>query len=124
MLSEQISRLLVLFTGAPGQPPTPASVLVAEAGAGDFDRAGRPVLSRALLRTPAEYEGRFAELQGGRYSWINLTLLGLLDGVGLVLIEVPSIEASVAATPLNLSGPSNAVAASGWDVTPHVVLRP
>lgn len=83
------------------------------------------MLVAADLRTPEEYEERFAELMAKRFRWLNLNYFGLIDGKGLVIVEFPDqrFAEHSPATSVNFSGPTHAVAGSGWDARAQVVFR-
>ena len=125
MLQPILDELLRRMTGADRQPPRPEDVVVAEVDAGAFDARGRPTICMASLRTPHEYEGRFATLMSSGYAWLNVSFYGFLDGRGVVVIERPQTEpaARCASTAVNLSGPPQAARLSSWEIRSHVVIE-
>ncbi len=124
MLKQKLAELLGAMTGGPTQPPVPVHIVIAELGPDQFDALGRAVVVVADLCTPEQYESRFDALMAKGYSWLNLTYGGLLDGKGLVLVEVPRgvPNRSGATTSVNVSGPPSHSMASGWDARSHVVV--
>ena len=73
---------------------------------------------------PEEYERRFAELMAKHFRWLNLSYYGVIDGKGLVIVELPNerFARHSSSTSVNFSGPTSVVAASGWDARCHVVF--
>jgi hypothetical protein len=125
VLKEKLHELFIAMAGGDHQPPLPDQVVIAELGQQQFDALGRPDIVSTDLRTPAEYEVRFSELLTSHLPWINLSYYGLLDGKGLVVVEIPNQRHATvqAATSINYSGPPSEVAAAGWDARAGVVVR-
>jgi len=124
MLKDKLALLFQMVAGGPGQPPVPEGIAIAELSPHQFGAAGLPVIVAAALRSPDQYEPRFNELLAMGFPWLNLSYYGLLDGKGLVVVELPGHSASLSpSTSVNFSGPMTSVAASGWDVRGHVLLQ-
>ena len=117
--------LLGTMTGGVGQPPKPDSVVVAELGPDDVDVQGRPIVVAEKLRAPKAYEERFEQLLAKGFSWINLSYYGVLDGNGLVVVELPRETSTLSPRPtsVNFSGPPAIVANSGWDARSIIALH-
>ncbi len=62
----------------------------------------------AALQSPEDYADQFDTLQRSGYSWINLSLLGMLEQVLIVSVEVSSggpVGAPAGKTSINYSRP-------------------
>jgi hypothetical protein len=68
------------------------------------------------VREPEQYEARFDELMKVGFPWMNVTCLGVIDGMLLVGVELPRVAPPEPAkrTSINLSGPMAKVLNSGW----------
>jgi hypothetical protein len=124
LLEQTIARLLDWGCGAPGQPPRPGSVRIAEVTS--RSRTGSTLQFRvAELRSVNEYEERFRQLVGSGYAWINLNYCGELRGHGLVLVEHPTSPTRPGDAPsINFSGPPRCMADASWDARDYVTLAP
>jgi hypothetical protein len=123
MLNMYLTQLRDIFLQAGADLlPLPDQVLIAELRPLDFDANGSPIIFRDRLRTPAEYETRFAELVGSGVAWVNLSYYGVMDGSGLVLVEVANVVSTTKSAAVNLSGPPAAVLAARGDVTNYIVI--
>ena len=124
MLSDELEKLLHWACGRAGQPPKPASVRIAELTPENHG-GGRPRISLAKLRTPEEYEARFAELMGLGFAWINVHYCGMLLGQGLVTVEYPRTHGDgPRATSVNFGGPPKMVADASWDAAVYLDVTP
>ena len=128
MLRAKLDDLFRMMTGGAAQSPAPSVVVIAELGRDQFDDRGRPIISEAALRTPTEYEARFAEITRLGLAWINMNYCGVLHGRGLVTIELGSPPTTrrlrEGPTSINFSGPTRLVSDAGWDALAYVVLVP
>jgi hypothetical protein len=121
-LDENLRQLFAFTAGQPGQPPMPASILIAELKPEEFE-GGRPRLREVNLRTPQEYAARFNELLCMGFAWLNVNYCGVLRGHGLVLIDYRRSPAQrKGPTSVNYSGPPKLVADAEWDALAYVVL--
>jgi hypothetical protein len=78
------------------------------ADAADVRYAGHTVrVPRRALCSPEEYADRFEHYLRAGYSWVNLNAAGSVDGVLIVLVEVPENSSGAPADQVvvNLSGP-------------------
>jgi hypothetical protein len=71
--------------------------------------AGTMQVPRRALRSPDDYARRFEDHLRAGYSWINLNAAGVVDGVLVVIVEVPDYlsgapEDKVAVNPSGTSG--------------------
>ena len=77
-------------------------------------------VSKAELRSVSSYEARFEQLLEQGHAWINLSALGLVEDVLVILVETPPRPASAPHTSVNLSGPP---ITRGWDAARFVVFE-
>ncbi len=61
-----------------------------------------------VLKSPAAFSRRFAELLGMGYSWINLSIYGIFNDDLIIGVELPHEPVGIRAgkTSVNYSGPS------------------
>ncbi len=70
LLEDAIARLLDWACGAPGQPPRPGSVRIAEVT--PASRTGMTLqFSIVELQSVKEYQERFERVVGSGYAWIS-----------------------------------------------------
>lgn len=125
MLQQKLEELFRRLAEGGCGAPMPEQVVLGELGSPQAMEDDRPLVALSSLRTPEEYELRFAELLAQGYSWLNLSYYGLLDGRALVMVEIPGTppRAPGGATSINFSGPTQRAAAAGWDARVELVIR-
>ena len=125
MLEEKLEELFHRLAESGCGAPMPKQVVLVELGSAQAMEDDRPLDTLSNLRTPEKYELRFAELLAQGHSWLNLSYYGLLDGRALVVVEIPGTppRAPGGATSINFSGPTQRVAAAGWDARVELVIR-
>ena len=75
------------------------------------------------LHTLAEFSIRFEELLTEAHTWLNLSGLGILDGVLIVAIEKPKANAGSPTTSVNQSGPPNCVKESNYNLEQFIEIK-
>jgi hypothetical protein len=87
--------------------------------------SGRSRVMRSDLMTVAEAAGRFARIIATHPSWVNLSVIGLIDGDALLIsIEAPDgRQTSNVPTSCNYSGPPTAVRDAGWEARAVITLE-
>lgn len=81
-----------------------------------LDKAGRLIVSRKSIQTPAQFEERFSLLVGS-LPWINLSAYGFLEEILVVGVEHGVIgEPRTKPAAVNLSGPMRKVMDANLDV--------
>ena len=65
-----------------------------------------PCVSAAELMTMEAFERSFESAFHGGYAWVNLTALGVLDGLLVVALERPRATTGTPQTSVNVSGPT------------------
>ena len=68
---------------------------------------GIPAVRLGQLSNVYDYQARFTELIANGYSWINLTALGVHEGVLVVGVELPSNRVGCPKPSVNISGFTN-----------------
>jgi len=79
-----------------------------------------PILKKNNFKTLTEYQGRFNHLMSSNYSWINISIGGMLDGDLVFVIMFPRVESTKerpVPPSVNLAGLAYNVAESpNWDL--------
>jgi hypothetical protein len=109
-LDQQLSRLAEAMSQ--WQPAlTWQTVRLASAADARYSRQTVQISQRALL-SPEAYADQFEKRLRGGYSWINLHAARVVDGVLIVIVELPDRPsgATCDCVAINLSGPTTGVA--------------
>ena len=83
----------------------------------------RQSIERSAFHELHDFSGRFEELQREGHNWLNLSGLGVLDGVLIVTIEKPKANAGSPTTAVNHSGPPSCVRDNGYDLGPFIEIQ-
>jgi hypothetical protein len=65
-----------------------------------------PCVSAAELMTMEDFQHRFESALHSGYPWVNLTALGVLEGMLVVALERPRTGTGALQTSVNMSGPT------------------
>ena len=89
------------------------------------DSKGRFCIARAGVYEPKDYAERFQELLDMKYSWLNMSCYGLLEGALFVAIEIPDDESKGTSkrTSVNKSGPRGSVVEDGGDARSVLLIE-
>jgi hypothetical protein len=115
-LEEHLNRL-VSFLNDWGAPSSWLRVMFVEDSSITY---GAPsLIPRAALASQGEYAARFAEHLNAGHAWINMSVAGILDGVLLVIIELPRYKNYVPRdkVSVNFSGPAVLSGKPQWDAS-------
>ncbi len=117
-LSSSLIQLLEFVSRQEPLPPSREVRIVEIPQHAPLADNGRIRVSRASLRTPAEYESRFEDLLSLSLPWINMSCYGVYNGFLIVGIELPGSRRnvdSVSPPSINYSGPQARVIEHDWN---------
>jgi hypothetical protein len=79
---------------------------------------GTRYVAESAVFAPSSYAPRFEELLSAGYSWLNLSLYGMLGETAIIAVEIPraSVGTPTGRTSVNLSGPPG----SRWNAEGYV----
>lgn len=84
----------------------------------------RKIIDKSKIIDRYSYADRFDELLGAGYSWLNLSIIGILNEELIVGIEIPRESSGVPAgkTSVNMSGPMRFVQKETLDISEYLEI--
>ncbi len=115
-LQTYLDQLCSLAQNWAKQPLSWSSILIVEDST--ITHGEISLIRRSVLATPEEYAARFEMHLNKGYSWINMNAAGIVDGIFLVVIELPkdSNPHWKNKTSINFSGPNR----GQWDANNRI----
>lgn len=83
----------------------------------------KQVVEENRLYSLEGFAGRFDELLNEGHNWLNLGVLGILDGILIVALEKPKANAGSPTTSVNQSGPPDCVRDEGYNLEKFIEIQ-
>jgi hypothetical protein len=119
-LKEHVERLLTLYVASLRDTHITENISIIENLF--LEPNNQVVVSKSQLIDICSYTERFEYLKRVGYTWLNLTIIGILNEHLIVGIEIPKHVPSTLSneTHINLSGPMNFVAKEDLDLSKYI----